>query len=176
MAIFDQINEDIKAAMKNREKERLEAIRNIKKVMLEAKTLKGAGAELTDEESLKIIAKLAKQGTDSAQIYQQQGRNDLYEQEMNQVAVYESYLPEKITGEKLVSVVREIITECGASSMKDMGRINRKRVCICKPFSVLSFEYILIIRIIISFFSYFVKIIIITVVIFLISHLFGNVI
>ena len=123
MAIFDQISEDIKAAMKNREKEKLEALRNIKKVMLEAKTSKGAGAELTDDESLKIIAKLAKQGTDSAQIYQQQGRTDLYDQEIMQVKVFESYLPEKITGEKLVGILKDIITETGASTMKDMGKV-----------------------------------------------------
>ena len=123
MAIFDQINEDIKAAMKNHEKEKLEALRNIKKVMLEAKTSKGAGAELTDDESLKIIAKLAKQGTDSAQIYQQQGRTDLYDQEMMQVKVFESYLPEKITGEKLFGIIKDIITETGASTMKDMGKV-----------------------------------------------------
>ncbi len=123
MALFEQINEDIKTAMKNREKEKLEALRNIKKVMLEAKTAAGAGAELADEESLKIISKLAKQGRDSAQIYQQQGRSDLYEQEMAQVEVYELYLPEKLTGEKLVSAVREIVAECGATSMKDMGRV-----------------------------------------------------
>ncbi len=123
MALFDQINEDIKAAMKNREKEKLEALRNIKKVMLEAKTAKGAGTELTDEESLKIIAKLAKQGSDSAEIYQQQGRTDLYEQEMLQVKVYETYLPEKIEGEKLVAIIKDIIAETGASSMKDMGKV-----------------------------------------------------
>ena len=123
MALFDQINEDIKAAMKNREKEKLEALRNIKKVMLEAKTAKGAGTELSDEESLKIIAKLAKQGNDSAEIYQQQGRTDLYEQEMLQVKVYETYLPEKIEGEKLVAIIKDIIAETGASSMKDMGKV-----------------------------------------------------
>ena len=123
MTLFDQINEDIKAAMKNREKEKLEALRNIKKVMLEAKTVKGASADLTDDESLKIIAKLAKQGSDSAQIYQQQGRADLYEQEILQVKVFESYLPEKITGEKLVAIIKELIAEAGASSIKDMGKV-----------------------------------------------------
>ena len=123
MALFDQINEDIKAAMKNREKEKLEALRNIKKVMLEAKTSKGAGADLTDDESLKIIAKLAKQGSDSAQIYKEQGREDLYEQEIMQVKVFESYLPEKIEGEKLVAIIKDIIAETGASTMKDMGKV-----------------------------------------------------
>jgi hypothetical protein len=123
MTLFEQINEDIKAAMKNRDKEKLEALRNIKKVMLEAKTAKAAGSELTDEESLKIIARLAKQGKDSAEIYKQQGRTDLFEQEMSQIRVFESYLPEKISGEKLAAVIREIIAESGASSIKDMGKV-----------------------------------------------------
>ncbi|MBN2636584.1 MAG: GatB/YqeY domain-containing protein [Prolixibacteraceae bacterium] len=123
MTLFEKINDDIKAAMKNREKEKLEALRNIKKVMIEAKTSKGAGADLTDDESLKIIAKLAKQGTDSAQIYKQQKRDDLYEAEMIQVKVFESYLPEKITGEKLVAVIREIVAETGSTSLKDMGKV-----------------------------------------------------
>lgn len=123
MTLFEKINDDIKAAMKNREKEKLEALRNIKKVMIEAKTSKGAGADLTDDESLKIIAKLAKQGTDSAQIYKQQKRDDLYEAEIIQVKVFESYLPEKITGEKLADVIRDIVAETGATSLKDMGKV-----------------------------------------------------
>lgn len=123
MTIFDKINEDIKAAMKAREKEKLEALRNIKKVMIEAKTAKGAGAELTDDESLKIISKLAKQGSDSAQIYKEQGRQDLYEQEMAQVAIFESFLPAKLSDEELTTVVKSIIDKTGASSMKDMGKV-----------------------------------------------------
>ena len=88
MSLFEQINNDLKAAMKAREKAKLEALRNIKKVMIEARAAKGAGSELTDEESLKIIAKLAKQGTDSAAIYKEQGREELFNEEMVQVAVY----------------------------------------------------------------------------------------
>ena len=123
MAIFDTINDDIKAAMKAREKEKLEALRNIKKVMLEAKTTKGAGAELTDDESLQIISKLAKQGNDSAQIYKEQGRQDLYEQEIAQVAIFESYLPAKLSDEELTAAVQSIIIKVGAVSMKDMGKV-----------------------------------------------------
>jgi uncharacterized protein len=123
MLLFEQINEDIKLAMKAREKERLEALRNIKKVMIEARAAKGAGSELSDEESQKIIAKLAKQGSDSAAIYKEQGREDLYQQEITQVAVYESYLPEKLSDEELETAVKEIIQGAGASSMKDMGRV-----------------------------------------------------
>ncbi len=123
MSLFDQISEDIKAAMKARDKERLEALRNIKKVMIEARAAKGAGSELTDEESQKIIAKLAKQGTDSAAIYKEQGRQELYLQEMAQVKVYESYLPEKLSDSELEKEVKEIIQRTGASSMKDMGKV-----------------------------------------------------
>lgn len=123
MALFDQINNDIKEAMKAREKEKLEALRNIKKVMIEAMTAKGAGSELTDDEALKIISKLAKQGNDTARIFKEQGRDDLYGQEMAQVAVFEKYLPAKLSDEELTAVVKAIITETGASSMKDMGKV-----------------------------------------------------
>jgi uncharacterized protein len=123
MSLFEQINEDLKAAMKAREKEKLEALRNIKKVMIEARAAKGAGAELTDDEVLKVIAKLAKQGTDSAAIYKEQGREELYSQEMAQVAVYETYLPEKLSDEALEKVVKAVIEKTGASSMKDMGKV-----------------------------------------------------
>lgn len=123
MSLFEKINEDLKAAMKAREKEKLEALRNIKKVMIEARSAKGAGSELTDDESLKIIAKLAKQGSDSAAIYKEQDREELYKQEMFQVAVYQTYLPEKLSGEALEKAVKAIIEKTGASSMKDMGKV-----------------------------------------------------
>jgi len=123
MTIFETINEDIKAAMKAREKDKLEALRNIKKVMIEAKTAKGANAELTDEESIKIISKLAKQGFDSATIYKQQNREDLYLQEMNQLAVYEEYLPKKLSDAELTAAITEIIKQVGATSLKDLGKV-----------------------------------------------------
>jgi uncharacterized protein len=123
MTLSDKINEDIKAAMKAREKEKLEALRNIKKVIIEAKSSKGAGSELDDEEVLKIIAKLSKQGTESATIYKQQGRNDLFDQEMLQVAVFENYLPAKLSDEELTSNIKSIIAELGATSIKDMGKV-----------------------------------------------------
>jgi uncharacterized protein YqeY len=123
MSLFERINEDLKAAMKAREKEKLEALRNIKKVMIEARAAKGAGSELTDDESLKIIAKLAKQGTDSATIYKEQNREELYNQELAQVKVYETYLPEKLSDEELSKVVKSIIEKTGATSMKDMGKV-----------------------------------------------------
>ncbi len=123
MALFDTINEEMKMAMKARDKSRLEALRNIKKVMIELKASKGAGSELKDEEVLKIISKLAKQGKDSAEVYQKQGREDLYQQEMEQVVVYESFLPSQLSEEELTAEVRSIIIRTGASSMKDMGKV-----------------------------------------------------
>jgi uncharacterized protein YqeY len=123
MTLSDQINEDIKEAMKAREKERLEALRNIKKVIIEAKSLKGAGSELDDEEVIKIIAKLAKQGTESADIYKQQDRNDLFEQEMIQVAIFDKYLPAKLSEEELTVSIKSVIAELGATSIKDMGKV-----------------------------------------------------
>lgn len=123
MSLFNQINDDMKAAMKAREKERLGAIRNIKKYLIEAKTAKGADAELTDTEVIKVIQKLAKQGTDSANIFKDQGRDDLYEQEMVQVKVFEAYLPAKMSDEELTTSVKAIVEQTGATSMKDMGKV-----------------------------------------------------
>ena len=123
MSLFDLISSDIIVAMKAREKEKLEALRGIKKVMIEAKSAAGSTGELTDQESLKIIAKLAKQGTDSATIYKEQGRTDLYEQEIFQVKVFESYLPAKMSDAELTETVQAIISEMGASGIKDMGKV-----------------------------------------------------
>jgi uncharacterized protein YqeY len=123
MTLSDKINDDLTQAMKAREKEKLEALRNIKKVIIEAKSSKGAGSELDDGEVVKIIAKLAKQGSESATIYKQQGRNDLYDQEMFQVGVFENYLPSKLSDEELTNRIKSIILESGATSIKEMGKV-----------------------------------------------------
>ena len=123
MAIFDDVNNGIKEAMKAKDKVKLEALRNIKKVMLEAKTASGAGDDLSDADSLKLITKLAKQGKDSAAIYEQQGRNDLAEAELAQVAVFETFLPEMMSDEELLKTIKLIIEQTGASGMKDMGKV-----------------------------------------------------
>ncbi len=123
MSLFEQINEDMKAAMKARDKVKLEAVRGIKKVLLEAKTAKGASDELGEQEIIKAIQKLSKQGSDSAKIYKEQGRDDLYEQEMAQVAVFEAYLPEKMSDDDLAKAVQAIIESVGATSMKEMGKV-----------------------------------------------------
>jgi len=123
MNLFDQVNADIKAAMLAREKDKLNALRNIKKAFIEAKVAKGAGEELLDDDALKVIMKLAKQGKDSADIYKNQNREDLYEDEMAQVNVYESYLPEQMSDEELTEAIKAIIEKTGAESMKDMGKV-----------------------------------------------------
>ena len=89
--LFDQVSKDIVAAMKAKDKVRLEALRNIKKVFIEAKTAPGANDTLDDAAALKILQKLAKQGNDSAALYKGQNREDLAEAELAQVAVIESY-------------------------------------------------------------------------------------
>ena len=123
MTLFDQISEDIKAAMKARDKVRLETLRNIKKVFLEAKTAPGANDTLADADALKIIAKLAKQGKETATTYSQAGRQDLADAELAQVEVLESYLPKQLSQEEIAAEVKKIIAEVGATSMKEMGRV-----------------------------------------------------
>ena len=121
--LFDQISNDIKEAMKARDKVRLEALRNIKKVFIEAKTAPGAGDSLDDAQALKILQKLAKQGHDSADLYTSQNRSDLAEAELAQVAVIESYVPKQMTEEEIEAAVRDIIAQTGAQSMKEMGKV-----------------------------------------------------
>jgi hypothetical protein len=123
MTLFDQIGEDIKSAMKARDKVRLETLRNIKKVFLEAKTAPGANDTLADVDALKIISKLAKQGKETATTYTQAGRQDLADAELAQVEVLESYLPKQLSQEEIEAEVKKIIAEVGAISMKDMGKV-----------------------------------------------------
>lgn len=123
MTLFDQISEDIKAAMKARDKVRLETLRNIKKVFIEAKTAPGANDELDDAAALKIIQKLAKQGRETARTYTDNSRQDLADEELAQVAVMEAYLPKQLSPEKIEKAVKDIIAQTGATSMKDMGKV-----------------------------------------------------
>ena len=101
MDLFEQISNDIKEAMKAKDKVRLETLRNVKKCFLEAKTAPGANDTLTDDAALKIMQKLVKQGKDSASVYEGQGRADLAEEEMAQVRVIEAYLPKQLSPEEL---------------------------------------------------------------------------
>ena len=121
--MFDRISNDIKDAMKAKDKVRLETLRNIKKVFLEAKTAPGANDTLTDDAAMKIMQKLVKQGKDSATLYNEQGRADLAEAELAQVAVIETYLPKQMSAEELEAALKAIIAEVGAEGPKDIGKV-----------------------------------------------------
>lgn len=123
MDLFEKVSEDIKNAMKAKDRVALETLRNVKKVFLEAKTAPGANDTLTDETATKLIAKLVKQGRDAADIYVQQGRPDLAEAELAQVKVMENYLPKQLSAEELEAVLKEIIAQVGAAGPKDMGKV-----------------------------------------------------
>lgn len=121
--LFDRISNDIKEAMKARDKVRLETLRNIKKVFLEAKTAPGANDTLDDADALKIIQKLSKQGREAAEVFQQQNRPDLAQDELAQVAVMEEYLPKPLSEAEITTLVKQIIASIGAEGMKDMGKV-----------------------------------------------------
>jgi uncharacterized protein YqeY len=121
--LFDQVNSDIRTAMKARDKVRLEALRNIKKYFIEAKTAPGANDTLEDATALKILQKLAKQGEESADTYAKAKRQDLADAELAQVAVIKEYLPKPLTEEEITAQVKDIIAQTGAQGMKDMGKV-----------------------------------------------------
>lgn len=123
MDLFDKVSEDIKNAMKAKDKVALETLRNVKKFFIEAKTAPGANDTLADADALKILQKLAKQGKDSADIYLLQNRQDLADAELAQVKVIESYLPKQLNAEELEAALKEIIAEVGATDAKDMGKV-----------------------------------------------------
>lgn len=123
MDLFERVSEDIKNAMKAKDKVALETLRNVKKVFLEAKTAVGANDTLANADALKIMQKLVKQGKDSAAIYVQQGRQDLADAELAQVAVIEKYLPKQMSAEELETELKQIIAQVGAAGPKDMGKV-----------------------------------------------------
>ena len=123
MDLFDKISNDIKAAMLAKEKVRLETLRGIKKEFLEAKTAKGADGTLTNEAATKILAKMVKQRKETAQIYTEQNRPELAENELAEAAVIEEYLPKQLSDEELTAELRKIIEQVGATSAKEMGKV-----------------------------------------------------
>lgn len=123
MDLFDRISNDIKGAMLAKDKVRLETLRGIKKEFLEAKTAKGADGTLTDDQATKIMAKMVKQRKETAQIYTEQNRPELAENELAEAAVIEEYLPKQLSDEELTARLKEIIAQTGASSAKEMGKV-----------------------------------------------------
>lgn len=125
MSIKDRINQDLKEAMKGGEKTRLNAIRAIRAALLEKEVSirVGGKAELSEEQELEVLMSLAKKRKDSIQQYSEAGRNDLAETEKAELGVIETYLPAPLSDAEVEGIVREIIAETGATSMKDMGRV-----------------------------------------------------
>ncbi len=123
MSIFENLGEEIKAAMKARDALRLETLRAIKKELLEARTAKNAGGQVSDENEIKLLQKMVKQRRDSADIYNTQGRADLSEKELMEAEIIGAYLPKQLTFEELESAVKGIISSEQAASMKDMGKV-----------------------------------------------------
>lgn len=123
MELFEIISNDIKEAMKAKDKIALDTLRNIKKVLLEAKTAPGAGDTVSDETAIKLIQKLVKQGKESAELYSSQNRPELAQEELAQVAVMERYLPKQMSEEEVAAVLKEIIAQTGASTPQDMGKV-----------------------------------------------------
>lgn len=123
MSLQNQVMEEIKAAMKAKDAIALESLRAIKSALLLAQTEKGAGGEMSDAEEIKLIQKLVKQRKDSAAIFKEQGREDLAEPELAQVAVIEKFLPAQLSTDEIEKVVVQIIDRTGASGMKDMGKV-----------------------------------------------------
>ncbi len=123
MSLFEQVSADIIAAMKAREAVKLEALRGVKKEFIEAKSAKGATAELSDDEALKIIQKLVKQRRDTAEVYKGQNRADLADKEIEEADFIAVYLPAQFTESELEAAIKEIIAQTGVTSAKEMGKV-----------------------------------------------------
>ena len=123
MSLQTKVLDALKEAMKAKDTIAIESLRAIKSAILLAKTEAGAAAELAEEEELKLLQKLVKQRKDSAALYAQQGRNDLAEPELAQVAVIEKFLPKRLSEAEVTEAVKAIIAEVGATSAKDMGKV-----------------------------------------------------
>lgn len=123
MDLFERVSEDIKDAMRAKDKIKLEALRGAKKEFIEAKTAKGGDGELVDDAAIKILQKMVKQRRDSADIYKSQDRPELAEKELAEIAVLEHYLPKQLSEQELEAKLKEIIASVGAASAADMGKV-----------------------------------------------------
>ncbi len=121
--LFDKVSGDIKAAMIARDKVALEALRGIKKEFIEAKTAKGGDGTMSDEVGVKILQKMIKQRKESAQIYTDQNRPELAENELAEAEVIEKYLPTQMTDAELEAAVAAVIAQVGATGPQDMGKV-----------------------------------------------------
>lgn len=123
MSLQAKVMEELKEAMKAKNTVALESLRAIKSAILLAKTEAGATEELTEADELKLLQKLVKQRKDSAALYSQQGREDLAQPELAQMAVIEKFLPKQLTEEEIIAAVKGFIADVGATTAKDMGKV-----------------------------------------------------
>ncbi len=123
MSLQTDIMEGIKTAMKAKDTVTLESLRAVKSALLLAQTENGAAAELSQEDEIKLLQRLVKQRKDSANIYLEQGRQDLADPELEQAAVIEKFLPAQLTEEEVEAVVKKIIADNGFAGMADMGKV-----------------------------------------------------
>jgi len=122
MSLEQKINSDLKEAMKAKDQVRLRGIRAVKSAIMLLKT-DGSGNEIDDTIEIKLLQRLIKQRKDSLEIFEKQNREDLAVKEREEIEVIEKYLPEQMSTEELEANIKEIITQVGASSMKDMGKV-----------------------------------------------------
>ncbi|WP_224999773.1 GatB/YqeY domain-containing protein [Cesiribacter sp. SM1] len=123
MSLKLQIEDDIKTAMRAKDKDELRALRAIKSLILLAETEKGHDGEMMPETELKILTKAANQRREALEIYRQQGRDDLAEKEEAELKVVERYLPKQLTEDEMRAELQKIIQQTGASGAKDMGKV-----------------------------------------------------
>jgi uncharacterized protein YqeY len=123
MSLKTQIDEDIKQAMRNKNKEELAALRSIKSMILLAETEKGNTGELQEETELKLLTKAANQRRESMTVFREQGRDELADKEEAELQVIERYLPKQLTEDEMRAEIDKIIQQTGANSSKDMGKV-----------------------------------------------------
>ena len=123
MSLENKIMVAMKESMKSKDQTSLRSLRAIKSAIIIHKTQKGSSDEISNEDELKILQKLVKQRKDSADIYQNQGRMDLAQPEIDEIKVIEQFLPEAMSENEIESEVKRVIDETGAEGMKDMGKV-----------------------------------------------------
>ena len=123
MSLKQKVDSEIKSAMIAKDKDRLRALRAVKSLILLEETKGGAAGELSEDEEMKILTKAAKQRKDSADIFQQQNREDLYAVEMAELEIIQEFLPKALSEEELTQAIQDIIAQTGASGPKDMGKV-----------------------------------------------------
>jgi len=123
MSLEQTVNADIKTAMLAKDEKGLRSLRAIKAAIIIAKTAEGAGGEIKEEDEIKMLQKLVKQRKDSLEIFTTQNRPELAQKESEEIEVIERYLPKQLDAESLKTLIQTIITETGASSPADMGKV-----------------------------------------------------